>query len=200
MGGDQNTLAAQNGRENFLDVIRQHTGSSIFEAFAPRRRHVIRTPPDVHLLGAPFRSRIILVEPGQITVVALVERLVAENRNVGLSHLLENKIKRALRPDQRRSEAYVEEETLRLELAAGGACLRDAVLGEVDVLPAGEEIPEIPLALAMTHQHENPLDHYPGLRTSINHHASRARPPSNRVPASARAPTAPRGSRRGRRS
>ena len=43
---------------------------------------------------------------------------------------------------------------LRLELAAGRARLRDALLGQVDVAPAGEQVLQVPLALAVAHEHE----------------------------------------------
>ena len=73
----------------------------------------------MHLLLAPFLAGVVLVQAGQIAVVALVQRLVADDRNAGLTHLAEQEIERALRALQRRGEGDVEGEPLRLQLAAG---------------------------------------------------------------------------------
>ena len=35
----------------------------------------------------------------------------------------------------------------------------DALLGEIGILPAGEEILQIPFALAVTHEHEKTVAH-----------------------------------------
>ena len=39
------------------------------------------------LLLAPFLARVVLVEAGEVAIVALVERLVAGDRQVGLAEL-----------------------------------------------------------------------------------------------------------------
>ena len=44
-----------------------------------------------------------------------------------------------------------------LELAPGGLRLGDADLGEVDVLPAGEQVLEVPLALAVTGEYQQTI-------------------------------------------
>ena len=49
---------------------------------------------------------------------------------------------------------------LRLQLAAGFLGFGDAQLGEVGILPAGEEILQVPFALAMTHQHKKTVAHF----------------------------------------
>src|SRR5208337_1490845 len=108
----------------------------------------------MHLLGSPFRSRIVFVEARQISIVALIERLVPENRNPGLPHLLENEVEGAFCANEDRREGNVEGETLCLELAASGACLGNALLRQINVFPAGEKILEVPLALAMPYQYE----------------------------------------------
>ncbi len=48
---------------------------------------------------------------------------------------------------------------LRLQLAAGFLGLGDALFGEVGILPAGEEVLQIPFALAVAHQHEKTVAH-----------------------------------------
>ena len=66
-----------------------------------------------------------------------------------------------LRANERRGEGDIEADILRLELAPGGARFRDTVVGEADVTPAGKEVFQIPLALAVPDQHENSLTHSP---------------------------------------
>ena len=113
----------------------------------------------MHLLLAPFFPGLVFVEAGEIAVVALVERLILEHGNIFLFHFLEHQIKRTLRAHERRGEGNIEAQPLRLKPAAGGARLADAVLGQIDVAPAGEQIFQIPLALAVAHEHEKPVTH-----------------------------------------
>ena len=115
----------------------------------------------MHLLGAPFRPRVVLVEADEVAVIALVERLILEHRNARLPDLLEHQVERMLRANECRGEGDIEADVLRLELAPGGARFPDTVVGEADVTPAGEEVFQIPLALAVTHEHENSLTHSP---------------------------------------
>ena len=65
----------------------------------------------------------------------------------------------SLRALERRGEGDVEGEPLRLELAAGLARFRDALLGQADVAPAGEQVLQVPFALAVAHEHEKPVGH-----------------------------------------
>ena len=78
-----------------------------------------------------------------------------------------------------------------LSLLPGGARLGDALLGQVDVAPAGEQVLQVPFALAVAHEHEKPVTSF--ARSLIDRHcraigfknpAARARRPSNRGPAS----------------
>ncbi len=73
----------------------------------------------MHLLLTPFLAGVVLVEAGQITVIALVQGLIAHDRNAGLAHFGKREIERALRPLQRRCVGDIESDTLRLQLAAG---------------------------------------------------------------------------------
>ena len=49
---------------------------------------------------------------------------------------------------------------LRLELAAGLARFRDALFGQVDIAPAGEQVFLVPFAFAVTHEDEKTVGHY----------------------------------------
>src|SRR5205085_10799992 len=89
----------------------------------------------------------------------LVERLVFEHRYAALAELVEHDIERALGANERRREGDVEPQALRLELAAGGARFSDALLAQIDVAPAGEQVFEIPFALAVAYQHEKTIGH-----------------------------------------
>ena len=56
----------------------------------------------MHLLLAPFGAGIVLVEAGQVAIVALVQRLVADRLEIALADLVENVLAGLLRADQRR--------------------------------------------------------------------------------------------------
>jgi hypothetical protein len=64
-----------------------------------------------------------------------------------------------LRPLQHRGKGDVERQRLRLQLAAGLIGLGDPLLAKIGVLLAGEEILQVPFALAVTHQHEKTIAH-----------------------------------------
>ena len=120
---------------------------------------------------------------------------------VDLEFLTESQLERALRTLERRGVADVEADALRLELAAGVARFLHAVLGEVDILPAGEQVGQVPFALAMAHEHKQAVSHWSiplSLFTCIATHlhcvrcpSAPARRPSSRAPAPCRAPRAP---------
>src|SRR5208283_2742203 len=122
---------------------------------------IVRAPPHLHLLGAPFHPRIVLVEADEVAIVALVERLILEHRNARLPDLLEHEVERMLRANERRGEGDIEADILRIELAPGGARFLDTVVGEANVTPTGEEVFQIPVALAVPYEHENSLTHSP---------------------------------------
>ena len=74
---DQHALAREHIRLDVVHVIGQRAGQRIFQAFAAGRRHIIGAAPDMDLLFAPFLARVVLVEAGQIAIIALVQGLVA---------------------------------------------------------------------------------------------------------------------------
>ena len=170
MRGHQGAFAAQHAGQDLLHVVRQRARQRVLEAFAAGRRHVIGTAPDQHLLLAPLLAGVILVETGQIAIVALVQRQVLVGLQPGLAELGEHQIERVLSAGQRRGEGDVEGETLRFQLLAGGLGFGDTEFGEVGILPAREQVLQVPVALAMPHEHEETITHslLSGLRGSMN--------------------------------
>ena len=114
----------------------------------------------MHLLLAPFLAGVVLVQARQVAVIALVEREIFPGREAGLADLGKDQIERVLGARQHRGEGDVERETLRLQFAAGVFRLGNALFGEIGVLPAGEEILQIPFALAMPHEHKKTIAHF----------------------------------------
>src|SRR6516162_317001 len=137
-----------------MQVVRPDAGAGIAQGLAARRRDGVGASPGMDLLLAPFLARVILVEAGEIAVVALVERLVSQRLQAGLAELIEHDVERALRPRQRRGEGDAEVEPLCLQPPAGGMGLLDALRRQVDVAPAGKKVEEIPFALSMTDDDE----------------------------------------------
>ena len=52
----------------------------------------------MHLLLAPFRAGVVLVEAGEVAIVALVQRLVADRLQVALAELIEHDARRCAAP------------------------------------------------------------------------------------------------------
>ena len=80
----------------------------------------------MHLLLAPALAGIVLVEAGEVAIVALVQRLVADGLRSGwpISSSMSSQVSCAR--DQGRGEGDVEVQAPRLQAAAGGARLLDA--------------------------------------------------------------------------
>jgi hypothetical protein len=154
MRGDEHARAAQNHRQDFLQIIGEHARGSVLEALASRRGLIIGATPDEHLLGTPFLARVILVEANQIAVVPLIERLILENGNIRLPQLFQHQRERALCADQRRRERHIEMQPLRLELLSGRMRFGDSLLAQVDISPPGEKILEIPFALPVANENK----------------------------------------------
>src|SRR5215467_6853384 len=113
----------------------------------------------MNLLLAPLLTRVIFIEPDKIAIVAFVQRLILENRDRRLAQLGQHQVERALRAFERGRKCDVELDSLRLELTPGLASLGDALFGEVDVAPTGEQIFQVPIALAVAHEHEKTVSH-----------------------------------------
>src|SRR5207248_9414250 len=125
-----------------------------------------------------------------IAIVALVERLILQDRNAVLAELLEHDVERALCPDERRRERDVEAQALRFQLAAGSTRFGDALLAQIDVAPSGEQVLEIPLALAVANEHEKTIGHDFLDCTGFRNFSGLAHRPSNTGPEACRGPTA----------
>jgi hypothetical protein len=75
----------------------------------------------VDLLLAPFLAGVILVEAGEIAIVTLVERLVADHLEIGLADAVEHdQVQRVLGADQVGGEGDIELEAVILQRPGAG--------------------------------------------------------------------------------
>src|SRR5581483_10582692 len=125
------------------------------QALAAGGRDVVAAAPDVDLLVAVLLRGLRLVQPLQVAVVPLVQRLVALDREIVRCELLEDDRERLLRAHELRREAAREADAGFLQAAAGAARLLASLLGERDVDPAREAVLEVPLGLAVTEEDQN---------------------------------------------
>ena len=86
--------------------------------------------------------------------MALVQGFAVGDRQIELADLLQDDLERALGPLQHAREGGVEVHAARLQKAGGDERLDQPLLGEVGVVPAGEEVAAVPLALTVPDQHE----------------------------------------------
>ncbi len=86
--------------------------------------------------------------------MALVQVPVLGDRQPQAVQLVKHQVQRADRAGQDAGEAAVELEPALFQQRSGRARLSDALVGEIDVPPAGEAVFEIPLRLAVTEQDE----------------------------------------------
>ena len=80
VGGDQRRARPGAHRLDLLHCNRATCAPRILQALAARRRHLVGAAPDLHLLLTPFVAGVVLVEAGQIAVVAFVQRQIAGDR------------------------------------------------------------------------------------------------------------------------
>ena len=110
-----------------------------------------------------------LLRPDEIAVVALVERLVLEHRNAGLAELLEHQIERvAARASSAEVKATSKARPCAFSLRPAARASAMPLLGQIDVAPAGEQVLQVPLALAVAHEHEKPVGHRAITQKSFN--------------------------------
>src|SRR5215472_1790427 len=112
------------------------------------------------LVLAPPLARVVLVQPREIAIVALVQREIFARGKAGLAELGEDQIERVLRARQHRGEREVERQPFRLQLTSGFLRLGNALFGEIRILPACEQVLQIPFALAVAQQHKKTFVHY----------------------------------------
>src|SRR5262245_48473684 len=96
MRRDEDIAIGRNLRPDLALVVGQYALGGILQALATWRRNIKAAPPSMHLLLAPAFARLILVEPGKIAVVALVEPLIAAHRQSRLPEFREHDVKGTL--------------------------------------------------------------------------------------------------------
>ena len=106
------------------------------------------------LLLAPAGAGIVLVEAREIAVIALVQGLVRDGLQIRLADLFQHQLAGALGPREVGGEGDVELHAHLLQAPAGIACLLDAEIGEARILPAGEQVLQVPFALAVADEHK----------------------------------------------
>ncbi len=119
-----------------------------------RRRHVVGAAPQHELLLAELLEGLLLVLALQRAVVALVEAPVALDRDPVPVGRVEREVRGRDGPAQQRRVHDVGQDAGLLELLAGAHALGAALVGEVDVDPAGEEVLGVPVAFAVTDEDE----------------------------------------------
>ena len=154
MGGDEHGLAGLDQRGDLGLVIGQDTGRRILEAFAARRGHVIGAAPDMDLLLAPFFPRVILVEPGEIAIVALIERLVLHDLDIALAKLGKHEAVRFLRARKFGGEGDIKRKPGLLHHLARFRRFGLALRGQPRITPAREKVFLVPFALSVTDKHK----------------------------------------------
>src|SRR5688572_5156448 len=118
----------------------------------------------MHLIGAPALASLILVEPGEIAIVALVQGLVPERFDVALAKFGEHQIERMLGALEGAREGDVEPVSRLFEFSASRLGFLHPQRTEIRVLPAGKQVLEVPIALSVTDEHQischpNPTAH-----------------------------------------
>ena len=119
-----------------------------------RRRNVVTTPPHLHLFGAEALGRLLLVETLQRSVVALVESPVPLHRQPHHVHRLEREMAGQYRACLHRRVGDIEPEAFVHHRQPGRRRFTTTLVGQVDVVPTGEQIESIPFALAVAKQHQ----------------------------------------------
>ena len=163
-----------------------------------RRRHVVRATPLHELLLAELLEDLLLVLALQRAVVALVETPAALDRDPVAVGGVEREVRGGDGPPLHRRVHDVRQDRRLLELLAGADRLGPALLRQVDVDPAGEEVLRVPVALAVPDEHQGvghgrqPSDGHLPVRKAVQrrpragdgtargcastHHGRRARP------------------------
>src|SRR5439155_19305416 len=78
---DEHIFTLLETRQDALLVVRDDAGVDVLQGFAPGQRGVPTSTPLEELLLTVLIADLPLVFPGEVTIVALIERLVPENRD-----------------------------------------------------------------------------------------------------------------------
>src|SRR5215469_12360833 len=119
-----------------------------------RWRHIVTAPPDLDLRFPVLRHGLRLVESLQRAIVPLVEPPGALDRDPHAVQLVEHDPQRADGALQHRGEGNVGAEVLLDELLAGLDRFESALRRQIDIRPAGEQILDVPDALAVADQNQ----------------------------------------------
>src|ERR1700731_1385408 len=157
MSRDDHALAAEHRGQNFLAIIAENPGHRIPQAFPARRPHIVGTAPEVHLFVAPSPDCIVFIEAAKHAIIALVEGSIALGLEIRRAEFGENQLQSMPRADEIGREGAIEGKSVRLEAFPGRACLRHALASEIWVFPTSEKVLEVPIALAVAHEHENAI-------------------------------------------
>src|SRR5690606_23621793 len=109
---------------------------------------------DLHLAGAEPLGRLLLVQPLQVAVVALVQAPAAPHRDPRPPHLPQGELGGADGPHQHGRVDDVGQDAPLGHQPAGGDRLGLTGGRQVAVVPAGEQVLQVPLALAVAEQHQ----------------------------------------------
>ena len=124
--------------------------SSHLKALTFWRCHIEGPPPDVDLLSpVPFR-RLRFVEPLQGTIVPFIEPPFTMDRDPDLLHFGEGQPQSPNGAGEYRGVGNVKGEALLLEQTSGFLAFAFSLLGQVDVVPTGKAVIQVPLALAVS--------------------------------------------------
>ena len=119
-----------------------------------RRRHVVRAAPDLDLVLAVLLCGLGLVAARQVAVVPLIQSPVAAHRHPQAAHAVQRLVGGADGPQLHRGVDHVGVHAGLGHHVACRAGLGAAGVGQVAVVPAGEQVELVPLALAVAEQDE----------------------------------------------
>ena len=108
----------------------------------------------MNLFVAMLVTGFLLVQTGQAAIMTFVEPVIFLHRQPQAPHFLQREIERLDRPCLKAGEADVRINAALFHQLARRQCLFNALLGDVDIPPAGKAVFEIPLRLAMAKQDE----------------------------------------------
>ena len=143
VGDDDQPLTLLHAGENRRFPVRENALERVLQALAVGGRDVKTAAPYLDLRIPEFLRRLRLVEPLQVAVMPLVQRLVIVDGDRLLPGDVEDDVERVVGPLENRSECVIE--FVLLQLFTCGLRLFDPFLGKGNVDPAGEAVFKVPL-------------------------------------------------------
>lgn len=157
VGGDEGGVGAEYRRQDLVDVVRQHAGDGVAQALAARGGRVVGAAPDVDLLLAELLAGLVLIQAGEVAVVALVERLITRDGDGG-AEFVQHDIAGCRGALQHGAEGGLRGEACGFEALAGGGGFLSSLLGEREIRPAGELVAFVAFGLAVAGEDEGGHD------------------------------------------